>query len=195
MVKIVLISASSRASSASLKLAGEIQSRLESVPAGVTLVDMHRLSLPIYGSLLADDGWSQRLEVVLTALDQADGLVVVVPEWNGSANPSWLNLTFYAGDRLAHKPVLPVAVSAGLGGSYPLTGLRSFGHKDCRYLMIPESLIVRQVDQAFNDQGRLAADLAIKLDYVLAVLLQYSQSLQALRASSVIRNRPYSAGF
>ena len=42
---------------------------------------------------------------------------------------------------MAHKPGLIVTVSAGLGGSYPVTELRISSHKNTRLCYIPDHVL------------------------------------------------------
>lgn len=196
-MKIVAISGSTQANSQSLKLAKYLQARLETKQATANLVDLHKLNLPILGS--ADKSWQPAWQTAEKKLAAADGYVFVVPEWNGTAAPGLRNMLLYtAGQTLAHKPVMVVGVSAGRGGARPIMDVRAAGHKDTRYLIIPESLIVSQCHEVFNDQNfdKDAPDIYLKqrADYSLSLLLEYARALQSVRQSKVIDHEAYPFG-
>ena len=183
MLKIAVVSASSQKGAQSLRVAQDLQRRLNLLATEIKteLIDLHQLSLPIFASRYSDNDWTKRLEVALSQLDNIAGLVLVTPEWNGSANPAWANLLLYVGDRLAHRPVFAVGVSAGRGGAYPLVDVRAHGYKDTGYLILPESLIVSHCQQAFDENDHLVGEPGQLADRLLAVFYQYAQSLVVLR--------------
>ena len=195
-MKIVLIAGSTQADSQSRKVADYLALRLKTLKATPAIIDLHQLSLPLLGSL--DKSWRADWQKAEVKLKAATGFVFVVPEWNGGANPGIKNMLLYSGHALAHKPVMLVGVSAGRGGANPLMDSRSAGHKDARYVITPESIIVSHCQDVFNDQdfSDKAADLNLKqrADYALLILLEYAQALTRVRTSKTIDHQTYPFG-
>ena len=194
-----VISTSSRQGSYSLKVADNLASRLVAAGVEAFVVDLHKLDLPLFGSLAVSQAATDGLDKIKPKLQAADGFVVVTPEWNGTAAPGWSNLMLFIDDALAHKPVMPVGVSAGRGGAYPLVALRAASYKNSRYVVIPESLIVSHCQEAFNDDGSLAdspaaESLGPRADYALKVLVAYAQALKTVRSDSLIDHQQYPSG-
>lgn len=186
MLNFVLVAGSSRNNSQSGKVARFLRQRLIELGHSslelCTMIDLGLGPLPLWPS--DDSGpWSQYAE----RLKAADALIIVAPEWNGMACPAIKNFFIYASKaELAHKPGLLVGVSAGIGGAYPISELRASSYKNCRLCYIPEHLIIRQVEQQFNQASAANHDeqhLRARIDYALDVLQKYSVALQPVRAS------------
>ena len=65
--------------------------------------------------------------------------------------------------RPRHEPGLIVTVSAGAGGSYPVTELRISSYKNTRLCYIPDHVIVRNVGQMLHgDQPAEEHDQALR---------------------------------
>lgn len=195
-MKIVVISASPRSNSQSLKVAKYLTSRLNTLSAEATTLDLHELKLPVYD---ASDSIPEGLAEAKSLLASSDGYVFVSPEWNGMASVALLNLMHYLEDNeLAHKPVMLVGVSATRGGSYPVIQLRSLGYKNRHFIISPECLVVTTCKDVLNDdvQSDDAPDIYIKrrADYALKVLVEYAKALQNVRHSAVIDHKTYPNG-
>lgn len=186
-LKLVLLAGSSQASSQSAKVAAYLQRRLlqlgHCAAADLSLIDLGTSPLPLWPAEDPGGAWAD----CAALLREADGLVLVSPEWHGMASPALKNFFVYAGRReLGHKPGLLVGVSAGQGGAYPLSELRASSYKNCRLCYLPEQLIVRQAEAVLN--GETAADEAdarirARADWALGVLVQYAQALRPLRTA------------
>ena len=193
---IALIAGSSQIDSQSAKVADYLGQRLRQLELceQVTLLDLGRSPLPLWPGPDSRDAWSP----YSATLRDADALVVVTPEWNGMACPAIKNLFVYASHKeLAHKPALLVGVSAGLGGAYPLAELRASSYKNCRICYLPEQLIVRQVEGAFNAHGEPTAEerrLRARADWTLQVLAEYAGAMRPLRARIDIQAVPFANG-
>ena len=100
-------------------------------------------------------------------------------------------------DVLAHKPGLIVTVSAGTGGSYPVTELRISSYKNTRLCYIPDHVIVRNVGQMLHgDQAADEHDAALRgrITYSLRVLVEYAKALRLVRESGVIDLKAFPHG-
>ena len=138
-------------------------------------------------------------EKLARQLGRADGYAWIIPEWNGGANPSIKNMLLYADSQLlAHKPVMLVGISAGRGGFYPIMDTRSAGHKDTRYVISPEAIVINDCHNVFQtpELDEQAPDYALKLRtvYALSILKLYTEALKSLRQSKVIDHQTYPFG-
>lgn len=182
-LNVTLIAGSSQASSQSAKVARYLAARLQALEICVTasVVDLGRTPLPLWPAPIEDHAWVEQTG----QLQRADALVVISPEWHGMACPALKNLFLYAGyAELAHKPALLVGVSAGLGGSYPLSELRASSYKNSRICYLPEQLVIRQVDQILNTEEPTGDDdlrIRRRADWALRMLSEYAHSMKGLR--------------
>ena len=182
---ILVVSGSTQPDGQSHKVTGHIAGRLRARGAAARTVNLHELNPPYFGHH-RDPAWQERWRPVESDLPKVSGLVLVAPEYNGSASPALFSFMHYVGDHLAHKPVLPVGVSAGRGGAYPLANLRQNGFKDPGYVMVPADVIVSHVHRLFNGSGtdESAAEeereVRLRIDKALDVLLAYAAALEKL---------------
>lgn len=149
--------------------------------------------LPLWdeGVWNGDAQWQPRLSPVLGELTSCDGFVVISPEWGGMVPAALKNLfLFCSKGELAHKPGYIIAVSSGEGGAYPVAELRSSSYKNTRLCYIPEHLIVRRVEQVFNDSpadndARAHDYLHGRLQFGLQMLCEYAKAFRSLRQGGV----------
>lgn len=194
-MNILVISASMRGESQSLKVSKWLHVHLESQNIGSDLLDLHAFKLPMF-----DDGETiaENQPELLSKLGKADGYVFVSPEWNGMMSHGLLNMLHYAEHELAYKPVMLVGVSAGRGGTHPVDQMRLMGQKNRHYVLSPESLIVSGVESAFNgpEFDKNASDFALKTraDYSLKILVKLAESLSDVRNSGVLDFERFSNG-
>jgi NAD(P)H-dependent FMN reductase len=185
---IAIVSGSMRANSQSLKVSQWLKDHAEKeIDSSVELLDLHELALPMFTT---DQDNGESVATVLKALDKADGIVFVSPEWNGMMSHGLVNMQHYIGQELANKPVMTVGVSAGRGGHYPLAQMRDMGYKNNHYVVTPESLLVQGVNDVFNDHDTGDDDVDVYLkkraDYGLRILVEYAKALSLVRQSGVV---------
>ena len=207
-MKIGIINGSHRAAQ-SLKVA-KFSSRiltenLGKRPSGetveTTLIDLAGNPLPLWDQDLWTDNdprWQKAWAPLARELAACDGFVVVSPEWGGMVPPGLKNLLLIAGAEFAHKPAAIVAVSAGTGGAYPVAELRMSGYKNNHICFIPEHVIIRDVANVMNDHEAAVqspdAYMRQRLEYTLAVLLEYAGALRQVRESGVLKLKEYPYG-
>ena len=136
-------------------------------------------------------------EIISEELNQADAFIFVVPEWHGMVPPAMKNLFVTCDKELAHKPALLVAVSAGIGGSYPIAELRMSSYKNSRVCYIPDHVIVRGVEQVLNTPDSANQDdtrIRERLAYSVKVLEEYAKAFQSIRKSGIIDLATYPNG-
>ncbi len=195
-MKIVLISGSSQAESQTVKVTAFLANRLETKGVEVEIIDLHELNLPPFDP-------NKKPESVIStmkkSLDSADGFVLASPEWDGMVNHRIISFLHYVGMTMADKPVMAVGVSATYhGGHYPVEQMRMLGPKNKHYIVIPEHLVVMNVNDVMNthDLEGEENDVFIKkrADYALSTLVEYAKALQHVRSSGVTDYDTYPNG-
>lgn len=159
-----------------------IADRTEIAGPSAEVHDLHALALSTDIEAVWESGVAKP---VVGRLEASDAAVFVTPEWNGMPSPALLNFLLQIGDSLAHKPVLLVGVSSGRGGAYPIAALRSIGYKNTKYVMIPEHLIFRSVNDLLHEgepSGKEDLFMRRRTDHAVAELLVYAKGLASIRA-------------
>lgn len=198
-MKIIVVSANTRADSQSLKVANVLLGKLNKV-RGVkaSLIDLYARPLPMY-----DDTKQPEWEKMKKEFAECDGMVWVFPEWGGTAGPGIMNLVTYlgTGERpVAHKPVLLASVSDGTGGAYPLAQIKGFGSKNGHEVFVPEQLRFREVKGIFNSNqpepgNKSDASMHERSQYALEVLVEYAKTLGKMRTESKLDFHQYPSGY
>ncbi|XXY69353.1 NAD(P)H-dependent oxidoreductase [Sorangium sp. So ce291] len=197
-----MISGSHRNGSESGKVARYVQQQLTSSPdvSSTYALDLADNPLPLWDPEVwqPSEKWASVWSPISAELAASDAFVVVAPEWGGMV-PAGLKNFFLLCSRgeLAHKPALIVAVSAGMGGSYPIAELRMSSYKNTYLCYIPDHVIVRNVRGLLNDPAAQSPDderIRERLRYGLGLLLQYGKALQFVRASGAIDLKSYPFG-
>lgn len=197
MTHIVVISGSNRAQAQSHRVAQIVMDRLSAQGGAGDTQDLFSLSeidIPLWDESKwspdkpADSFWATTWPGLSQRLAAADGFVVIAPEWHGMAPPHLKNLIICAdGKEMAFKPAYPVAVSASVGGAYPIPELRMNSGKNTMILWQPDHLIIRQV----NDFKPGAPDnaspdwLLDRLDHGLEILRATAQAMKPVRENVV----------
>jgi NAD(P)H-dependent FMN reductase len=204
-----IVAGSHRKDSQSSKVASFIARRIQHLPSFQTgeksstySLDLGSTPLPLWDeSNWSPDGEQKKLFAPDSEqLTACEAFIIITPEWSGMVPSALKNLFLLAGNNeFANKPALIVSISAGSGGSYPVTELRMSSYKNTRICYIPDHLVIRQVGELLNDQDRLAdrkEDFYIKerLDYCLNVLHQYALALKQVRSSAIFDYKKYPFG-
>ena len=196
----VVISGSSRAQSQSLKVAKWMESKLAYMEHQVSVLDLHKTNLPLaHEDIWAEIDNDETAIAVRSQLEQADGFVVMTPEWNGMAGPALKNLFHYVKMTMAYKPAYLVAVSGYRGGAYPIAELRMNSAKNTYINYIPEHLIVRGAEDLMNDLDENSGDESDQYVkkrglYGLGLLIEFSKALKEVRSSNVLDLDKYNTG-
>src|SRR5712691_982451 len=173
--EIAIVVGSHRKNSQSRKVADYILHRLmysHGAPAAPMLLDLAELSMPLWDEHAWDQSehWADTWQPVSRRLQGCAGVVVISPEWGGMAPAALKNFFLLCtSNELAHKAGLIVAVSSGLGGSYPVAELRLSSHKNTRLCYVPDHVIVRNAESALNDLDNAQSEddqrIRARLDY------------------------------
>jgi len=195
MMKIVIISGSTRPDSQSLKVAEYLRSQLENLAANTAIVDLNTQRLPLFDD--SKDGlWQEVWTPIEEQLLAADGFIFVSPEWDGMFNVGLHNMFHYTTAKhvLAHKPTMLVGVSDGMGGAYPLAQLRTVGSKNTHFVVSPESLRISKVKEVLVNGEIVIEGVKQRAEYSLKVLLEYAKALKMVRDSGVIDLKNFGSG-
>lgn len=190
----MVLSASNRPGSQSLKVSRRMVEKLQSTGVDTKLLDLSETKLPLFDSSTAKE-WLD-LEPQIAA---ADGFVWVVPEWDGMAPPAMINFLGHASKTLAHKPVLLVGISSGLNGAYPVAELKMVGGKNRHHVLVPEHLVLKNVEELFNETTPVTGNSSDKsmherAIYALRTLVAYAQKLAELRNTPGLELGKYQHG-
>lgn len=202
-MKVTIINGSHRQNSQSAKVAEFIETTLNDrqLAGQVWRYDLTANPLPLWdeGIWDGDPVWQERLTPISRELADSDAFVIIAPEWHGMV-PSGLKNFFlmWGNNELAHKPALIVAVSSGVGGSYPVAELRMSSYKNNRICYIPEQLIIRNVETVLNANGDNDPDAdpyyRERAGFALNMLHQYALAMGRVRAAEGIFNPKFKNG-
>jgi NAD(P)H-dependent FMN reductase len=124
----------------------------------------------------------------------ADALVLITPEWGGTASPMLKNFLLMCDQQdTAHKPALLVSVVSGISGTYPIAELRMNAFKNNKLVAIPDHLIVRNVEDRLLEQTDIKnsdQNLRKRIIYCLHMLQQYAIALMAVRIEHNAQSYP-----
>jgi NAD(P)H-dependent FMN reductase len=198
-MKIAIISGSHRDNSESERVGRFIKTHLGSLGVESHLISLANNPIPLWDEEVWSDSprWSAVWGPISQTLQECSAIVVISPEWAGMVPPALKNFMLLCSTAdVAHKPALIVAVSAGLGGSYPVNELRISSYKNNRLLYIPDHVIVRNVGSVLHgDAPQDEGDTAVRkrFDNSLKILIEYGKALSEVRASGVInfKEHPY----
>ncbi len=201
-MKIGIISGSHRRSSQSEKVARYINSCLINKDIDTWLSLLANNPLPLWDESIweGDKAWMERLDPLKKALSECDGFVIISPEWHGQV-PSGLRNFFlmFSNKEIGHKPALLVAVSSGIGGSYPIAELRMSSYKNNRICYLPEHLIIRNVEsilnEDMNDNDEESHTYYLeRIDWSLDILCGYTKALKSMRDTTNIFHEKFKNG-
>ena len=163
MTSIAIMSGSSRRDSDNLKLARILATCCNAVGAQTTHIELEHYSMPIYnGDLEHEQGLPGSVKAVKEILQDADGLIITCPEYNGFMTPLLLNAIDWCTrsdeaslslSAFAGKSVFIASASPGPGG-----GARAATHLKSMLMGIgchiaPQAFVVASSFAAFNENG------------------------------------------
>ena len=201
-MQIAIIVGSHRKDSQSAKVAHFLASQLMSLGEhSCWICDLGKEPLPLWDEEIGSDApqWSG-LKALTEKIDTADAFIMIAPEWHGMVPAALKNFFLVCGGAsFAHKPALPVGVSVGPGGTYPINELRTSSYKNNRLCYLPEHLIVRNCmvvmneDSSENDEGEHSY-ISERSSYCMKQLIAYADALAQVRASGAADLTPYPNG-
>lgn len=188
-MKLTIISASQRSPSQSAKVANYLAATSKQF-TDINHIELCQQQLPMWDGEASskadlDSDWL----AINEQLTNTDALILVTPEWGGTASPLLKNLLMMASAiDIGHKPVLLVSVVNGISGAYPIAELRMNAFSNNKLVAIPDHLIIRNVEEILNDHDQAPKEITRRdqsirhrIGYSLHTLLHYGRSLKALR--------------
>ncbi|PKG84918.1 NADPH-dependent oxidoreductase [Colwellia sp. 75C3] len=192
-MNLLIISASQRTQSQSAKVAGYLADNSIQF-SKVSHLELCKKRLPLWdGEDSSKQNDASDWQDINAQLQTMDALILITPEWGGTASPLLKNLLMMAeAADIGHKPVLLVSVVNGISGAYPIAELRMNAFSNNKLVAIPDHLIIRNVEEILNtmNEDNQPEDSAItrrdksirhRIGYSLHTLLHYSQAMKSLR--------------
>lgn len=201
-MKYSIICGSHRKNSQSLKAGKFIQKDLEGQGGTTFLLDLAENSLPQWDESFWDNHpkWDNIWKPIAIELQSSDAIIILAPEYNGMSPAALKNFFLFASKYdLGHKPGLIVAVSSGMGGSYPIAELRMSSYKNSRICYIPEHIILRNIENILNEQIEpkfVEEDRYVRgrITNTLQLLAKYAKALELVRKNNVFDYEKYGNG-
>jgi azobenzene reductase len=193
MMNLLIISASQRTQSQSAKVAEYLADNSEQF-SRTSHIELCKKRLPLWdGEDSSKQNDESDWQAINTELQTMDAVILITPEWGGTASPLLKNLLMMAqAADIGHKPVLLVSVVNGISGAYPIAELRMNAFSNNKLVAIPDHLIIRNVEEILNtiNAGNQPEDSTItrrdksirhRIGYSLHTLWHYSQAMKSLR--------------
>lgn len=199
-MKFAIIAGSHRTQSQSDRVANYVAEQIKAAHGEATVISLANNPLPLWdeGVWGDDPKWATVWGPISKELRSADALVVVTPEWSGMVPPGLKNFFLLCSSAdIGHKPALIVSISSGVGGSYPVTELRTSSYKNTRLVYIPEHVILRNVEEVLSGptaNGERDESARARIGYGLRVLKEYAIALKGVRESGVIDHKSFPFG-
>ncbi|MDX2239785.1 MAG: NADPH-dependent FMN reductase [Leptolyngbyaceae cyanobacterium bins.302] len=180
MVKIVGFAGSLRSNSYSQLALEAAAQRVEALGADVEVIDLRSLNLPFCdgGKDYPDYPDVERLR---QAVREADGIILVTPEYHGSVSGVLKNALDLMGfEEFTDKVTGFISVLGGQSNSNALNDLRTV-MRWVHAWTIPEQVAIGQAWNAFDTQGNLRDEnLSKRLDDFARSLVSNTQKLRSL---------------
>ncbi|MEM9452275.1 MAG: NADPH-dependent FMN reductase [Cyanobacteria bacterium P01_E01_bin.6] len=180
MVKFVGIAGSLRPNSYSHQALQIAVQRLEALGAEVTILDLRTMTLPFCDG---GDDYSAYPDVAIMsqAVKEADGVLLVTPEYHGSVSGVLKNALDLMGfDEFTGKVTGVVSVLGGQSNSNALNDLRTI----LRWIhawTIPEQIAVGQAWKAFDEEGKILDEkLSKRFDVFAQSLVENTNRLRGM---------------
>lgn len=196
-LRLLVIPGSERTGSLNRRLADAASREASRMAAHVQRLNLRDLQLPVYdGDLEAASGVPAATLQLLDAVQAADALLLVTPEYNGLPTPlminafDWLSRLRAQGERpaglaaTANKPVALLSASPGpLGGLRAMNFLRQYLQMAFAMIVVPQQFALARAGEAFDAAGALKDErAAASVRNVLASLGALAAALRAARS-------------
>jgi len=174
--RILVIPGSARQGSLNRRLAGFAAGTARAAGLQVTELDLRALALPVYdGDLEAASGVPASAFDLQRAIRDADGVLIVTPEYNGFPTPlvinafDWLSRIPATGDApsglatTANKPAALLSASPGPGGGLrSMNFLRQYLQMAFAMIVVPQQFALGRAHEAFDGQDALKEARAVQ---------------------------------
>src|SRR6185436_19740767 len=144
--------------------------------ASVATLDLRSLQLPLYdGDIEATSGVPEGALRLQDAINAAEALLIVTPEYNGFPTPlvinafDWLSRIPAQGTRLSgittttNKTLALLSASPGpLGGLRSMNYLRQYFQMAFAMIVVPQQFALSKAHEAFDEAGALKDERAVR---------------------------------
>lgn len=179
MKPIALISGTNRAGNKSIKIARHLEKIYQSLGAETKLLDLVKLPQEVFHPEVYKEK-PESLREWTEAVMESDGVVMVVPEYNGSypgALKYFIDLLPFP-DAFEDRPIAFVGLAAGIWGSLRavehLQGV--VGYRNAH--VFPKRVFLPTVHMHFDEEGNIQPELAERLHKQSAGFLEYIRRLR-----------------
>jgi NAD(P)H-dependent FMN reductase len=188
---IAIISASTRKHRLSHRVALFLNNHLHGLGYGISLIDLNEYRIPLFEETIDKlDIPDEHVLQVFKKLNDADALIFVSPEYNGSYTSALKNLVdHYPKSTFHRKPIGVVSVSTGaLGGMRGALQMQDLAAA-LYGITLPQMLLVPHVQKNFNEEGNLIDDSFIKnINAFVSEFLWLSDVLTNAKTTSDIKS-------
>lgn len=186
-MKIAIISSSIRQGRLTHFVAKELEKRLSKKEISASLVDLGDYAFPLFEHVHNTNSPLKGTEELRDILRNADAMLFVSPEYNGSYTAALKNMTdHFSKAEFSKKAIGVVSVSSGAMG-----GIRGALHMQQLVLAlfaypIPQMMLVPDVQDKFNETGELTDEaFAKKLDAYLKDYLWFASAIADKKAKEL----------
>lgn len=183
---IYIIAGTNRAGSNTLKVSQMMQKNYSDLGVQTEIIDLSQVPLHLFTGEMYGQTLASELETYIQKVNRADGLVMVVPEYNGSMPgvlKYFIDLWKYPLS-FEYRPVCFVGLGGMFGGLRPVEHLQQvFGYRNA--FIFPERVFLQNVWKSLTENG-LQDALAQKLLHQQA--RGFVQFIEALKTSKLHTN-------
>lgn len=178
MANILVLTGSLRPNSVNEKVVPLVVKQLEDKNAKVTVADLKELDLPMYDasspSLSPDfNPTDQRVQRWTGMVEQADGVVLVTPEYNHTMNAAQLNAVTWIGKEWNEKPVALVGYGWSGGSKAHVTARETLANSGLKAKVGEKQANLTFKSELETDGSTLnEASVNEKIDSALSELLE-----------------------
>jgi NAD(P)H-dependent FMN reductase len=178
-MKVTILSGSTRTGRQSHKLAYYLKKKLEERVVQTNLIDLAETPLPIFGENANEHiAVKERIKEISNRLQQADGLILVTPEYHGSFSAVLKNSLDHFWSEFQKKPIAVAAASSGrMGGINASVQLQHVILSLGAY-PLPLKLLVPEIQKVFDsDFSPLQNSVNMSADKFLDEFLWFTESI------------------
>ncbi len=179
MAHILVVTGSIRPNNVGDKIVPIVVKQLEEKGANVTVANLKELDLPFYDaptpSLVPDFTPSdERVQRWTAMVGEADGVVLVTPEYNHTMSPVQLNAVTWVGKEWQDKPVALVGYGWSGGARAQVTARETLANSGLKAKVGETTANLHfkkdiEVDGSILDESTVASAISAALDELLAV--------------------------
>ncbi|MBK1439259.1 NAD(P)H-dependent oxidoreductase [Parapedobacter sp. ISTM3] len=186
-MKIVILAGSVRKNRKSINVCLYLENQFSNLGIEVDVIDMTENPLPIYDGFAEENSDVMKIaEKISVRLENADAMILVTPEYNGSFSGVLKNTLDYFWVEFARKPIGIAAVSAGrMGGINASTQLQHVILSLGAY-PLPIKLLVPDVENTFDSNlSPIKDDFINNTNEFIKELLWFANALAKAKTEDV----------